>query len=368
VGDIGGFDYNEIYEGDAKNLLEFLPDESVDCVITSPPYWGLRDYGIEPLVWDGKVDCQHEWGKEIPGAGKNNDQTAGEKQKTVHGSINRDNRPPSQFCQFCGAWRGSLGLEPTYQLYLDHLMQIFGEVKRVLKKTGTCWVNLGDTYNNSPSNQSPNLGNAAALKKIGRQARTQKIIPTKSLVGISERFAIRMTDELGWIRRNTIIWHKRNCMPSSASDRFTVDFEYVYFFTKSGKYWFEQQKEPYTAPMNRWGGDKLKADGESTWDNGTGQDTYRDRDMRPDKDGRNRRCVWDIPTKPFSGAHFAVFPTALVEPCILAGCPVAGVVLDPFAGSGTVRLVALNNGRLSLGFEIKKEYIDIADKRLETGK
>jgi DNA modification methylase len=229
------------------------------------------------------------------------------------------------------------------------------------------WVNIGDSYAGS----GKGIGTDRTLCKevytdddIVKTDWKQTGIPAKSLVGIPERFAIRMTDELGMIRRNTIIWWKRNAMPSSVKDRFTVDFEPVYFFTKSVKYWFEQQKEPYTAPLDRWGGDKLKADGESAWDKGTGQSSYRDRNMRPDPQGRNKRCVWNIPTKPFPGAHFAVFPDTLVEPMLSAGCPLDGWVLDPFAGSGTVGVVAQQQGKNFVGIELNPAYITLAESRM----
>jgi len=293
--------------GDARELIKTMPDSSIDCLVTSPPYWGLRDYGVE----------------------------------------------------------NQLGLEKTFEEYIDNLNGIFAEVKRVLKPTGTCWVNLGDSYSGSA-----NAGGEDSRTCNGRpnardkNLQTKRGVPAKSQCCIPERFAIAMVDRLGWIKRNTIIWYKRNAMPASVKDRFTVDFESVFFFVKSGKYYFEQQKEPYTAPMNRWGGDKLKANGESTWDGGTGQDTYRDRNMRPDPEGRNKRCVWDINTQPFPEAHFAVFPPALVEPMIKAGCPESGIVLDPFMGSGTTAMVAKQLNRNFIGFEANSEYCAIGEKRL----
>jgi site-specific DNA-methyltransferase (adenine-specific) len=169
-----------------------------------------------------------------------------------------------------------------------------------------------------------------------------------------------------WILRNTIIWHKPNCMPSSAKDRFTVDFEKIFFFVKNKKYWFNQQFEPYTEPMNHWGGEKLVASGESSWDNGTGQTTYRDRDMRPNPEGRNKRAVWSVNTKPYSGAHFATFPEKLIEPMVLAGCPEGGVVLDPFFGSGTTGVVAIRNRRNYIGIELNPEYIKLANDRIQS--
>ena len=230
------------------------------------------------------------------------------------------------------------------------------------------------------------------------------ILP-KSLVGIPQRFMIEMIDR-GWVCRNVIIWHKPSCMPSSAKDRFTVDFEYLYFFTKQGEYYFEQQLEPYTEPMDRWGGDKLVAKGNSQWDSGTGQSSYRDRNMRPNPEGRNKRCVWKIPTSPsnweycnncdtiFIGkdrsrirkykieetemrecpicnstedweSHFAMYPEELCITPIKAGCPEGGVVLDPFMGSGTTAVVAHKLGRNWIGVELNHTSVSISKKLIE---
>ena len=296
---------NQIHNADCLTFLRTMPDECVDCVVTSPPYWGLRDYGVD----------------------------------------------------------GQLGLEPTIELYISHLVEIFGECKRVLKKTGTMWINIGDSY--AGSSMTGGLGSGKEIAdRMFNKPTVDSNLPSKSLCQIPERLSIALTDQLGLIKRNTIIWYKRNCMPSSASDRFTVDFEYFYFFTKHQDYWFEQQFEEYTEPMNRWGGDRLKANGECIWDNGTGQSTYRDRDMRPNELGRNKRTVWDVPTEPTPDAHFAVFPRALVYTPIKAGCPPNGVVLDPFAGSGTTCLEAKEQGKNYIGIELNPEYIKIADKKL----
>lgn len=296
-----------ILHGDALTQLKTLQDESVDCVVTSPPYWALRDYGIE----------------------------------------------------------GQLGLEPTFQEFITKLCDIFDEVKRVLKKEGTCWVNLGDTYNgNKKGKTDKKVSNYLkdSSTQINKKMNTE--IKEKSLCMIPERFAIEMCNR-GWILRNEIIWHKPNAMPSSAKDRFTVDFEKVFFFVKNKNYYFEQQLEPYTKPMNRWGGKILKADGESKWDDGTGQESYRDRNFRPNENGKNKRTVWSINTKPLLDAHFASFPEALITPMILAGCPEKGVVLDPFFGAGTTGLVAKKLGRKYIGIELNEEYIKIAEKRLQ---
>jgi DNA modification methylase len=253
---------------------------------------------------------------------------------------------------------------------VNRLCDIFDEVKRVLKNDGTCWVNIGDTYGGSKGvgyketleNINKKIGgdkeNIALKNKLGIEKGM-----SKSLLQIPSRFAIEMTDR-GWILRNELIWHKPSCMPASVKDRFTVDFEKVFFFVKNKKYWFEQQLEPYTNELNRWGGTKINAKSESTWDKATGQETYRDRDLRPNKDGRNKRCVWSINPKPFKEAHFATYPEALIEPMIKAGCPENGIVLDPFMGSGTTGVVAKKQGKDFIGIELNPDYITIAEKRI----
>ena len=153
-------------------------------------------------------------------------------------------------------------------------------------------------------------------------------------------------------------------MPSSARDRFTVDFEKFYWFTKNQKYYFEQQFEPYTEPMNRWGGDELTADGQSDWDEGTGQDTYRSRNMRPNPKGKNKRTVWSINTVPSKVKHFASYPETLIETPILSTCPEGGIVLDPFFGSGTTGAVAKRLNRNFIGIELNPDYVEIAENRL----
>ena len=364
---------DEIICGSTLDVLKDMEAESIDCCICSPPYWGLRDYGID----------------------------------------------------------GQLGLEPTFQLYIKHLLEIFDEVYRVLKKTGTCWVNIGDTYGGTgdkgnwrdPKYKEGRNGQAVAINKNA---------PAKSLCNIPFRFAIGMTDH-GWIQRNTIIWHKPSCMPSSAKDRFTVDFEYVFFFVKQKSYWFEQQFEaPVSKPVGTPQRDTRETHGVGGGNAGLNSakakaialGTYQH---------RNRRAVWRINPQPFKDAHFAVFPEKLVEPMILAGCPreicdscgyafnnetkreyitkreivdldntkrarmndkdqrrlrknIApdytekhikqtkkcncnapthpGIVLDPFVGSGTTCLVARKLGRHYIGIDLNEDYCDMARKRI----
>ncbi|MBA7579385.1 site-specific DNA-methyltransferase [Candidatus Atribacteria bacterium 1244-E10-H5-B2] len=321
---------NTIILGHALNILPQLPAESVNCVVTSPPFWGLRDYGIEPVTWDGDKDCRHEWGNKSITLKHKPGETNPGKESWFKDSGASDDKG-NCFCLKCGAWKGSLGLEPTFELYIKHLCDIFDEIKRVLRKDGTCWVNLGDTYASSPAGNKEikysGDGVYGRLMNRHTQGGTSEVtykpkkysVPTKSLCLIPQRFAIEMVNR-GWILRNTIIWHKPNCMPSSAKDRFTVDFEYVYFFVKSKKYWFETQYEKQTEqwlertkrlvyrPLQDLGGEKLKAEHNSEF-------------YKSNPQGRNKRAVWTIPTQPFPEAHFAVYPETLIEPMIKAGCP-----------------------------------------------
>jgi len=307
----------EIYQGHVLNILKTFPDESVNCVITSPPYWGLRDYGLEPIIWDADPNCEHEWGdSKYFKADHHWDSFDNRNSGTKRIKTRGENKLNYGFCLKCSAWRGSLGLEPTFELYLKHLLEIFDEIKRVLKKDGTCWVNLGDSYSGSWGNRSHkpetkhlNKFNVMPADIAPLTANVDNI-PPKSLCLIPYRFAIGMV-ERGWICRNIIIRKKPNCMPSSANDRFTVDFEPVFFFSKSRKYWFEQQFEEHLCNekyQHGTFGNKSLA-------------TSKNIKIELNPQGRNKRCVWTIPTQPFAEAHFAVFPEALVEPMIKAGCP-----------------------------------------------
>lgn len=296
---------NVIFNEDCLIGLQKLPDNSVDCCISSPPYWGLRDYGVD----------------------------------------------------------GQIGNENEFTEFINKLVEIYQEVYRVLKPEGTCYVNLGDTFNGTKVGNTETNKNKNVVTDTFKKEQC-KSIGNKSLLMIPERFAIEMISN-GWILRNQIIWHKPNQMPQSATDRFTVDFEKIFFFVKqSTGYYFEQQLEPYTEPMNRWAGDNLEANGKSDWDNGTGQSTYRNRNMRPNPDGKNMRTVWSINTKPFPDAHFAIFPETLVERMIKSGCPENGLVLDPFMGAGTTAVTARKLNRNYIGYDLNPDYVKMANDRL----
>jgi len=283
---------NKIINGDALSVLKKMKDNSINCVVTSPPYWGLRDYGVD----------------------------------------------------------GQLGLEKTFQEYINKLCNIFDEVKRVLKKDGTCWVNMGDTYGGGAGGYCPHENEVGASKN---QIKRKSIGMEKSLCQIPSRFAIEMTDR-GWILRNELIWFKPNCTPSSASDRFTVDFEKIFFFVKNKKYFFEQQFE-----KNLTVGDSCEDAGRITYGGKRNTSVYIN------SNGRNKRCVWKITTQPYKEAHFATFPEKLIEVPIKAGCPEEGIVLDPFSGAGTTGAVAKRLNRSFIGIELNSEYIKMANKRIK---
>ena len=279
-----------IFNTDAASGLGRLPDNSIDCIVTSPPYWQLRDYGLSPILFGGRQECEHDF-----------DDYA--------------------ICRSCGGWLGQLGQEPSREMFLEHLVGIFDECCRVLKSTGTLWVNLGDSYSKlnkyNRTDDWPPGKNAHCLKTLRVDLSIHRV-PHKSLCNIPGLFAEMMILR-GWILRNEIIWHKPSAVPTPVKDRFTVDFEKVFFFAKSPKYDFRQ------------------------------------------------RAVWRITTEISHEKHYAPYPQKLIETPIEAGCPPGGVVLDPFLGSGTTALVARRLGRHYIGIEPNPEYVAIARSRLERG-
>ncbi len=355
-------DGNKIYQGHVPEILKAMTPESVQCVVTSPPYWGLRDYGLPPMIWDSGhykfPFCTHVWGDEIKGAGKNNDQTAGEKQRTSAGSIDRDNRSASQFCQLCGAWRGSLGLEPTPELYIQHIVEIFREVERVLRKDGTVWLNLGDSYasvgsgsgqNNSEKAEGNSCDSFRDAKYLNQQNPKTAVsgLKPKDLCGIPWRVALALQAD-GWWLRQDIIWSKPNPMPESVTDRCTKSHEYLFLLTKSGKYFFDN--DAIREPHETNGHIRYPAQEEYA---SKGRLTPLGKKPRIfySENGRNKRSVWQIATHPMPDAHFATFPPKLVESCILAGTSEKGCC--PECGAPWKRVVekkiSLESGRKSLG-------------------
>nr|BDD45328.1 hypothetical protein 6 [Elusimicrobiota bacterium] len=363
---------NKIINGNALDVLKTIPDESVDCVVTSPPYWALRDYQTSHLIWDGDPNCQHDFSNET----QIGDIRFRGKQANVYSNANPEiyvGDGKGSICSKCGAWQGELGLEPDFNLYIKHLNDIFIEVHRILKKTGTCWVNLGDTYGGSGQGwgkQGKTRGrNSIDTRPVDIMCTDKppsyKIMP-KCLLLIPCRFAIEMCNR-DWILRNTIIWQKNNCMPSSVKDRFTVDFEYMFFFAKSKKYYFKQQVEDFagsTFVRIQANNSAIKAEQYAGLSNDNKQ-RFSERVKSGELAGRNKRCVWKISTQSFTGAHFATFPEELIITPIKAGCPENGIVLDPFAGAGTTCMVAKKLGRKYIGIELNQQYAKMAEKRIE---
>jgi DNA modification methylase len=266
----------------------------------------------------------------------------------------------SNFCQFCGAWLGCFGLEPTPELYIEHAVAIFHEIRRVLRDDGTLWLNIGDSY--ARNGGTPGGGNREMMHLEGTQSRMTKLpkgstLKEKDLVGIPWMLAFALRAD-GWYLRQEIIWAKPNPMPESVTDRCTKSHESLFLLSKSPKYYFDHEaiKEPAVQAgrvrADKMGGNKGDVVNHSPGAVFNGAET------------RNRRSVWSVTTQPFPEAHFATFPPKLIEPCILAGCPENGTVLDPFAGSGTTGLVALRHKRNFIGIELNPEYIAMANNRI----
>ena len=333
----------KILVGDVLAMLATLADDSVDCVVTSPPYWGLRDYGVE----------------------------------------------------------GQIGLERTLGEHLAVMIAVFREVRRVLKPTGTLWLNYGDCYATTPNGRS-----AADTKTAGNDDRTFRdkpfstiggVLKPKDLCMVPNRLAIALQED-GWWVRSEIIWHKLNPMPESIRDRPTVSHEKLFLLTKSERYFYDAEAimEP-SSPQSHARAARNRSDNHKWADGGPGNQSIAKgkpvagrmlpAGVNPKAaeapDGprskqnaswseavtdlvamRNKRNVWSLTSESFSEAHFATFPTALVEPCILAGCPAGGLVLDPFGGAGTTGLVADRLGRDAILIELNPEYAEMARRRI----
>jgi len=361
--------------GDVRKKLKELPDQSVNCCVTSPPYWGLRDYGT--ASWDGgNSKCDHQ-GRPIE----------------IKANINRNcgtgndvkNAEAREFfkevCGKCGAKRvdSQIGLEQTPDAFIAELVAVFREVKRVLRDDGTLWINIGDSYSGSGKGTAGNLGKKHNERHL--EHKTGGLVPDgtkpKDLVGIPWMLAFALRAD-GWYLRQDIIWHKPNPMPESVRDRCTKAHEYIFLLSKSPQYFYDDkaiQEDAKTAPGATWqerkaagatAGNVIVGDGVR---NGT-QRVVHGKGVTSNltrQDGkRNKRSVWTVTTRPFKGAHFATFPPALIEPCILAGCPEGGTVLDPFFGAGTTGLVAQRHNRKWIGCELNPEYAAIAQARIES--
>ena len=318
--------------GNALEVLKTLPDGLVQTVATSPPYWSLRDYDSPMTIWGGKEGCNHKWGKnlKIHQGGKNGSSAVMEGRDQSARNAVRD-RKAGQFCRSCGAWKGALGLEPTPELYVEHIVEIFREIKRVLRKDGTVWLNLGDCYAGSGGMGSfISRKQKKGLKVMDNYHRSKTIegVKPKDLVGIPWRVAFGLQAD-GWYLRRDIIWFKPNVMPESVTDRPTSSHEYIFLLSLEPDYYYDSEaiKEPCITPMTDKSSHTLGAIGGKMAQLGSDRLKGKDWIKSPT---RNKRSVWIITTRPYSKSHFATFPEDLIIPCIKAGssekgcCPKCG--------------------------------------------
>ena len=353
---------NTILQGDVIERLKDIEDNTIQCVVTSPPYWGLRDYGTATWI-GGDEDCSHK-----------RESKKSEKTITGHKNFEEMNGVGDAIyktkCHRCGATREDeqLGLEETPEEYVENMVKVFREVRRTLKDDGTLWLNLGDTY-------VANKGNSKAgfnERYFGKKFKTDKQSDTykntnitiknpnapKNLVGIPWRVAFALQQD-GWYLRQDIIWHKPNPMPESVTDRCTKSHEYIFLLTKSANYYYDAESIKEKTLTN----DNTNRDRDKDRLNNTPGRTRMAGLKTNNYEKRNKRSVWKINTKPYKDAHFAVFPEKLPELCIKAGSKKGDIVLDPFFGSGTTGFVAQRLYRKWLGIELNPEYIKIANKR-----
>lgn len=302
---------NKIYLGDVRSRVKELPDNYIDCIVTSPPYFGLRDYGME----------------------------------------------------------GQIGLEETPEQFISELVCTLRECRRALKDDGTLWLNIGDSYAGNANNKNySNDGKNAGISKRASDRGSIKGCKPKDLIGIPWMLAFALRAD-GWYLRQDIIWSKPNPMPESVTDRCTKSHEYIFLLSKSNTYYFDQKaiKQPLAASsIPRLKQDIEKQEGSKRVPgktNGVMKAVGR-YDSSNEPEDANKKSVWTVSTMPFKDAHFATFPERLIVDCIKAGCREDGIVLDPFMGAGTTALVARKLNRNYIGFEINPDYITIAENRL----
>lgn len=352
----------EILEGNCLDTLKQLPDQCVNTCITSPPYWGLRDYGTATWI-GGDPNCNHMRDSKV---NPNGNTDTGHKAMFDQENAVGDAIYKSE-CPKCGAKRKDqqLGLEDTPDQFVENLVNVFREVRRVLKDDGTVWLNLGDSYHRSGSDQPTQKGmlNTSGInEKYGWDHKHKnKLInlKPKDLVGIPWKVAFALQAD-GWYLRQDIIWHKPNPMPESVKDRCTKSHEYIFLLSKNAHYYFDQEaiKEGTTTK------DSTIRNRDETKLNNTPGRTRMEGLKTNEYETKNKRSVWTVTTKPYSEAHFATYPHDLIIPCIKAGCPENGTVLDPFGGSGTTAQVAAQLNRNAILCELNPEYIKIANQRL----
>jgi DNA modification methylase len=378
---------NEIICGDCLAVMRAWPDRCLHMGVTSPPYWGLRDYGIEPSIWGGDSSCEHEWGewkeshdvREEPSSGKSRttDRCYGEQSRRFDG--NHQKHSHGAWCTKCGAWRGCYGLEPTVELYIEHTVLIFREVRRVLRDDGTLWLNLGDSYNSNPSwgrgktTLEGRHQDAIPQKPAGgwlSHAKTETLKP-KDLCGIPWRVAMALQAD-GWYLRQDIIWHKPNPMPESVADRCTKAHEYLFMLSKSPRYYYDAEaikeegvghqmsREEYAEALRRTS-EQWYVRVSGTPKSGSKSDNNLTAGKCP-PGGRNKRSVWTVATAPFKEAHFATFPPDLIRPCIRAGTSAKGCC--PKCGAPWQRVVRKSGSSRNVNdVKLPEQHLNDGDRR-----
>lgn len=382
----------KILHGNCLQTLSSLQEKSVNTCVTSPPYWGLRDYGTAKWV-GGDPKCSHMRTTKINKNTSNNVVNKAWSEGNVGDGIYKSQ------CPKCGAVRedDQLGLEETPDQFIENLVKVFRQVRRVLRDDGTVWLNLGDSYCGTG-----HKGNTIDPRYEGRNGQKVAVnnkikgLKQKDLVGIPWRVAFALQAD-GWYLRQDIIWHKPNPMPESVHDRCTKSHEYIFLLSKSPKYYYDNEaikeeiqdesakrllrgvsdnhKNSFGAPgqtphtMNK---PRKNVRKQFTSDMGGSETSFKNYSGYKKEDGtlmigekRNKRSVWTVTTKPYSEAHFATYPHDLIIPCILAGCPEGGTVLDPFGGSGTTAQVASQLNRNAILCELNPEFVELAKKRLQ---
>ena len=416
---------NKIYVGNVLDVLKGFPDQSVDCVITSPPYWNARSYQTNPVIWDGDPNCNHVWSSDIKRTGNEYRNNKGGLRHNKIGKFDEisvvNKSTSGNFCEKCGAWLGELGREPFFEMYISHLSNIFQEIYRVLTDIGCVYVNLGDTYISKGATR--HLEHHDPKYPEGRKvteaepAGMEQTIPSKCLTMIPARFAIEMTSDK-WILRQILNWVKNNAMPSSTKSRFTIDFENIFMFVKSNtaKFWVNHKLQHIIDIKPSATNGKENEDWE--WRvcpvcNGTGcsksncvngyikmplwngHDYYFITQYEEAKNNevRIKRTSFNVNTKPLKEKHFAAYPRELIRTPMLASVPEIvcdecglpfiripgtnkysscscngktrpGIVLDPFMGSGTTALEALFQNKAYIGIEINDEYAAMCERRI----
>jgi DNA modification methylase len=346
---------NKIEFGDCRETMRKWASQGVKAqtCVTSPPYYGLRDYGT--AKWEGgDVNCDH-----VESENKHGGQRADRNQEGYK-------KQYKDLCKKCGSIREDkqIGLEETPEEYIKAMVEVFRCVWDVLEDDGTLWVNIGDSYagNNSRASNNGRAGFGNAREKVVN--RTGEGLKTKDLIGIPWMLAFALRAE-GWYLRQDIIWHKPNPMPESVQDRCTKAHEYIFLLSKSAKYYYDSEsikERSIHAGEERSFNSPKKAMRNVDGKVSTGNE-HPDALPTEISELKNKRSVWTVNPKPYSGSHFAVFPTELIEPCILAGAPLGGIVLDPFMGSGTTAQVAQDLGRQYIGCELNPEYGKLQKKR-----